>query len=468
MMFELLACGGEYAAMPTPDQAADVTLHEPRDVADFIQALGIPELELELIAIVTGFQKRSPRKITPAALLNSLCAQCHGGTPSFNDIAASLDGTAGRQPSRQSVAERFGQPCLRLIQTVLRLAIDRRVATSMQENSPAHGVLDPYSRVLVQDSTIIDLPGWLFDTFSGVANGAHQVCNARIQATYDLKHMGFEAFSIDAYSKNDVSAAPELELRPGDLVLRDRGYLSVSEIQRHQQAGAHFIYRHKTGTIYRDVQSDEPLDLPRLLCRHGSLDLEVALNDAPRTRVRLVAAPASQQIASQRRMKAKKETKGHNPSAAVLEMMGWTLFLTYLGPEVSFSTLLETYGLRWRIEVIFKAWKSQMNFHVIHRVSALELKICLTAKLVNITVGMGQLYKLCYQRMREATGRDLSLLKFTRYMAKMPRRLMSITAWLAEGTPASSPTCVALRKYCCYDQRKRLNYHQKQRALCLT
>jgi hypothetical protein len=44
------------------------------------------------------------------------------------------------------------------------------------------------------------------------------------------------------------------------------------------------------------------------------------------------------------------------------------------------SSTLETYGLRWRIEVIFKAWKSQMDFHVIHRVSALELKICPTAK----------------------------------------------------------------------------------------
>jgi hypothetical protein len=31
------------------------------------------------------------------------------------------------------------------------------------------------------------------------------------------------------------------------------------------------------------------------------------------------------------------------------------------------SSTLETYGLRWRIEVIFKAWKSQMDFHVIHR-----------------------------------------------------------------------------------------------------
>ena len=140
-----------------------------------------------------------------------------------------------------------------MVQTVLRLAIDRRVTTSMLEDAPAEGLLHSYSRVLVQESTIIELPGWLFDTFSGVANAANQVCNARIQATYDLKHMGFEAFSIDAYSKNDVSSAPELELRPGDLVLRDRGYLTVGEIQRHQQAGAHFIYRHKTGALYRDV-----------------------------------------------------------------------------------------------------------------------------------------------------------------------------------------------------------------------
>ncbi len=102
---------------------------------------------------------RSPRKITAAALLSSLCAQCHGGTASFNDIATALDAASGRQPSRQSVAERFAQPCLRLIQTVLRLAIDRRVTTSMLEDAPALGLLQPYSRVLVQDSTITRAAG---------------------------------------------------------------------------------------------------------------------------------------------------------------------------------------------------------------------------------------------------------------------------------------------------------------------
>ena len=58
-MFEFLACDRECEAMPAADQAPDVTLHEPRDVADFIQLLGISAHELELIAIVTGWQSRA-------------------------------------------------------------------------------------------------------------------------------------------------------------------------------------------------------------------------------------------------------------------------------------------------------------------------------------------------------------------------------------------------------------------------
>ena len=123
--------------MNIPDQAPEVTLDEPREVGEFLTALGVSAHELELIAIVTGWQKRSPRKITAAALLSSLCEQTLGGTASFNDIAAALDTASGRQPSRQSVAERFAPPCLAMMQTVLRMAINKRVTTSMQEDVPA-------------------------------------------------------------------------------------------------------------------------------------------------------------------------------------------------------------------------------------------------------------------------------------------------------------------------------------------
>jgi hypothetical protein len=453
--------------MPKSSKVPDVTLEQPAEVAEFIKTLGMSAHQIELIAIVAGWQKRSPKKISAASLLASLCSHNLGSTLSYNDVAAALASKSGTSPTRQSVAQRLTQPCLDMVETVLRMAMSNRIASSLDSEAPVQGLLSHYSRVLVQDSTIVELPRWLFGTFSGVGNGSTQVCNARIQAIYDLKAKEFEGFSIDAYSKNDLKAAPELALRAGDLVLRDRGYLTLAEIRRHEDIGAHFIYRHKTSTIYRDLQTDAPLNLIKLLREGNGLDMVVALNDEQRTRVRLVAAPVSEETSGLRRMKAKKETKGHNPSAAVLELMGWTIFLTNLGPQVSFKELLDIYGLRWRIEVIFKAWKSAMNFDVIHRVSALELRICLTARLLSITIGMGQLYALCQKRMWETMGRDLSLLKFSRYLAAKPSRAAELTAWLQEEAGAMSTTAETLRRVCCYDQRKRLNYQQKQRALGL-
>ena len=64
------------------------------------------------------------------------------------------------------------------------------------------------------------------------------MCNARIQGVYDLLSGRFLHFSIDPYSKNDLTAAPELELHQADLILRDRRYLTTNEIKRHVDAGA--------------------------------------------------------------------------------------------------------------------------------------------------------------------------------------------------------------------------------------
>jgi hypothetical protein len=71
-----------------------------------------------------------------------------------------------------------------------------------------------------------------FPEFSGVSNAHTKVCNARIQAVYDLVAGRLVAFSIDPHGKNDLATAPELEIREGDLVLRDRGYLIRNRADR--------------------------------------------------------------------------------------------------------------------------------------------------------------------------------------------------------------------------------------------
>ncbi len=42
--------------------------------------------------------------------------------------------------------------------------------------------------------------------------------------------------------------------------------------------------------------------------------------------------------------------------------------------ERDFNLILRIYGLRWRIETIFKTWKSHLSFNRLHRVSEVELK----------------------------------------------------------------------------------------------
>ncbi len=43
------------------------------------------------LAKSSGFLKRTPRKIDACGLLASICAECLNGSPSYNDLAASME-----------------------------------------------------------------------------------------------------------------------------------------------------------------------------------------------------------------------------------------------------------------------------------------------------------------------------------------------------------------------------------------
>ncbi len=435
---------------------------------DFLASLQLDEQGLDELGRSIGWSRAEPRKITLAQLLTALSLESILGKASFNDLSSRIHTLSrGKGPSRQAVSKRVNEPFLKVLETLLAKAIAAR--TDCKSLVCQHSTLARYDRILVQDSTLIRLPSWLFEQFSGVSNAHQSVCNARIQATYDLKNMAFLSFEIRPYSDNDLSAAPRLKLEKNDLVLRDRGYLSAAEIARHTEAGAHCIYRHKTGTTYLDAETSEPIDLLGELRRNGSINRIVLLNNPQQTRVRLISAPVGEEVANHRRMRAKKEMPGHNPSAQVLALMDWTIFLTSNTEEVDFNDMLNTYSLRWRIEIIFKTWKSHLNFDAIHRVSNIELRSILTMRLMLITEGTNLLYRTCYNHVKQHYNRDLSLQKFLRRLSRSHELKAMILHALSElrkppGEPQSEETRRAwehLVRYCCYDKRKRKNFFQK-------
>lgn len=327
-----------------------------------------------------------------------------------------------------------------------------------------------FGRVVVQDSTILKLPAALFPTYSGVGNGAEtRVCNARIQAAFDLLAERMLHYSIDPYSKNDPLAGHELPLQRGDLVLRDRGYYSAEEIRRMRADGADFIFRHKTGVTYLDPETRQPINLSDWLRSEGPLDRWVLLNDEQGTRVRLVAAPVDEQIAHKRRCKLRRDIKGHNPSQQLLELQDWTIFITSLPREqYSFDDLLAIYGLRWRIEIIFKAWKSHLKFHILHDVSDTQLHILLKARLLMIAACTLLLHGKAPLSVWREHRRRVSLLKFMRQVAARPAVfILAVHAQYGDGGERQKFE-EFLAKYCCYDKRKRRNYCDQLELLGLT
>jgi hypothetical protein len=392
-----------------------------------------------------------------------MCLESQKGSPSYNDLAARIHTTSGTNPSKQAISKKINPACVLLFQSVLARIIKTKLPKSALEILPS----DRIGRVIVQDSTIIRLPNKLFECFSGVANADAIVCNARIQGVYDLLSGTFITFSIDTYSKNDLVAAPELDIKMGDLILRDRGYFTFAEVKRHLEAKADFIYRFKTRTPFFDPQTGVAIDLYDLLEKNGSLDLVVSMDKDCTVKVRLIAVPVSEEQANQRRKKAKKQAS-HTPSQMMLNLMSWAIFITSIPKEdADFNKILQIYGLRWRIEIIFKCWKSHMSFAKFHNVSECQLRVILTARFIMIVICMHNIYSPYYQTIQQR-NKHLSLMKLLKYLMNNPEKIIEILSMQIIGTNIQKKeTEDALVKYCTYDNRKRLNYNQLSfNALC--
>ena len=433
--------------------------------ADFVESfnmLNINKDELVSLARQTGFIQRI-RKIDSLDFMYSLAMESMHGIASYNDIAATFENINGNSISRQAICKKVKEECVKYFQRVLELVI---LGKANKQLINEEVLKCKFKRVLIQDSTIIQLPGRLFELFSGVSNGHSTVCNARIQGVYDLLSEKFISFSINSYSKNDLASVLEMEITKDDLTLRDRGYLTMDEIKRHLQFGAHCIYRHKMKMQFLGYDTHKPIDLLSVLKNEGFIDRLVRLNDKEKTAVRLVAKPVDQTTADRRRMKAKKEMRGHNPCKLLLELQSWTIFITTLTPDqADFNTLLKIYGLRWRIETIFKSWKSNMHFDHIQNVSKCQLIITIIMRMIMFLIIkqliFSPLKKIIYLKM----NRNVSLLKLTKYLIRNPLKIVLILTDLKENKEVFSNTTSTIARHCVYEIRNRRNFEQQTSIL---
>jgi len=423
-----------------------------------------PELSVETIRRIaweTKFVERCWKEISPEDFVDYLCGESIKGTVSYNDLAAKIAVESGHSASRQAYSGRMDGDCVLFFKRILEEVIKAKHDAEELLNTEVAGT---YKRILIQDSTVIRLPQKLFEIFSGVKNAGVSACNARIQGVYDLGSGRFVYFSIDTYSKNDLVAAHDFPLQKGDLMLRDRGYLVLDAIGETIASEADIISRYKHKITFSDPKTGKELDLLTILRGKGKVDMQVLAGKKEKVPVRLMAVRVCEETANIRRMKAKKENKRHSLSEEVLELMSWTIFITTINnPAFNFDVVFTLYSLRWRIETIFKAWKSHLQFDKIHNVSHEQLTVLLYARFIMICAVFVHGYDKFKSLVFSKNNKELSLLKFVRFITRNLSNFLESCLSVKNQMKFVS----IIEKYCVYEVRKRKNFNQQYRSMSL-
>lgn len=369
-------------------------------------------LDSETLARQSGFLKRKPRKIQIPNLLLGLISLASQATLTLPFVVSQISLACGLTYSKQAFSKRLNST----IQCFLGLVAGKLFGDFASEVR-ARGLFKPFGRVLLHDSTVENVPEHLREFFPGSSNRRKKFASLKIQLVVDMLNSSLVDCSLSGYTRNDQAAAPDILslIRPGDLVLRDLGYFVLTVFQSIDLAGAYFLSRFRNGVQVYTLEG-KLINLCEELKARGSIDQDVLLG-AQRVRVRLVAMPVPETVVNQRRrqLKAAKDTRC-KPSAERVFLMGWNIFITNVGCRIwTAKALYPVYRLRWRIEMIFKAWKSHLGLREFNTTNVGLLSLSVMIKLLMCIM----VYRFCQSlELLEIGDRHVSLLKVAKIIAQ--------------------------------------------------
>jgi len=328
-------------------------------------------------------------------------------------------------------------------------------------------ILTFFPRILVQDSTIIPLHKSLFKFFPGSSNQNGASSSLKIQAVYNILNSSFIFFDITSFRKNDQAAAPKLNfIQKGDLLIRDLGYFSSKSFRKIIEMNAFFLSRLKYGVKIFNNNEEKSLNLLKLLKGKSTIDINIKLGSNEKLPVRLVGEKLPDDVAAKRRREYKNNRDQKlNPSKEHLEMLGWNLLITNIPSSIwSTFTVVRVYSLRWRIEIIFKSWKSCLDFDFKkQKCSPEQIRLMIYARLIVVTLVHTNYFSRFNAKVIKIYNRQLSLLKFMKLFAGNPDSMLEL--FETSNTRKQKFLMDLLVKNVAYEKRKRLNYIE--RMLCL-
>lgn len=379
-------------------------------------------LEVESKAQDAEFYQRVPRKVTMSSLMMGFWSMMSKGKNTLRNWAVYTGIEIGDSLSKQAIDKRLNPAMLNTVKSVFKHALETSTQTKPLENKmrsnrkEVKGLLKHFNRVILHDSTIQKLPPNLYEAFGGNKTQSGPRALMRIQAMYNLSDAKWLDFSVDTYRKNDQSRADFSidKLEVGDLLIRDLGYFVLEVLE--QLIERQFVITRLQPNVHLFTQEGKQINLLALLRKEKNLDINVLVGAKKQLPMRLVAQKLSKKQRDKRIKDAKK--KAHNTSnysKEYFELLGYEIFLTNIENSIiDGQQIAKLYGLRWYIEIIFKAWKSYFKFKIIFEKNKMNYeRTMISIHLILIQFIYVSTYLFSYiKKSIEAKNKYLSILKF--------------------------------------------------------
>lgn len=421
-------------------------------------------ISLSTLAVESQFMKRQPKKITPQGFLFSFFQSVLSQNRALRNIAISAGLYAGCTISKQAVDYRINDRFIDFLQRILATLVIQHSGLKA-EWAQTNELFRSFSRVLVQDSTTFPLDTKLISAFPGPTNKYGQSATAKIQTIMDLLSEQFCHLELGAFTENDQSKAADILkiARPGDLVIRDLGYFVLSSFRQMTQQAIFFLSRlHSSVGVYEPGAATR-MDLLKALRENGYLDINVQLGAKERVPVRLVARPVSGKTLAERTRKAKTDRDLRlNHNEAYMALLAWDIFVTNVPPQIwTTEQACKVNQVRWRIEMVFKTWKSHFKLNAVPKGTATRVKAHIYAALIFATL----FQKHCYLPLANSGFKnqktDISPMKLAQFVAEY-----SLLILIMPYNPQLQEAIVQqLLYHCNYEKRNRQSYPQKFRTL---
>lgn len=405
---------------------------------------------LQQAARSTGFLKREPRKLSPAGFVKAvLLAAAHFRT-SFNSIALHTGHANAEACSRQNIFKRCTAPAVAFMRALLDHAIQLKLPALPAPEA------EFFKRIIIEDGSVIRFHDSAAKDFPADSGASGMKAMLRLQFAYDYKSGRTLRATPAAYSHTDTAAAGELLdlLEAGDLCIRDMGYYKAEWFRRMDGKGVFYLSRLKPEVKIPREDGGPGMGLDEFLrdMRGPVYDKTIRIGAKGAFTTRLVAVRVPEKVAAERRRKLHEEARirRKNTNSLTLALAGWTVFVTNIPQDTAGpQELRKLYGLRWHVELVFKALKGTGCLRALaaHASNRHHLEVLLLAQLLQLVLTLRLWRRL--SPARKGAPR-LSLLK----LAGLARETLA-ALWPEEpGTGRWEKHMKVLLNRCRHDKRR--------------